>query len=301
MTFSFHDPIVLIGAKGMLGQAVQRVFFRLAPSIPFYSFDHTSLDITSKEAIESCSLLRKAKIILNCAGYTNVEKAEEEEALAMRVNANGVQYLAQLTSKTDALLIHISTDYVFSGESQTPYTPESPPSPLSAYGKSKRRGEEALVKYGKATCLVRTAWLFGWGGKNFVDTILDRGRRGEKLAVVQDQWGSPTFAEDLAQALYHFAIRRVTGIYHCTNQGITTWYDFAVEILRQSGIPSSIEPISTAEAMRRFHLRARRPRYSALDCSSTEKAIGYSMRPWQEALAEYLQGTPHAMKGEKES
>jgi len=271
----------------MLGREVVRQLAQCRPEVHVASLDLPEVDIGEASALAACRELRDAEAIINCAGYTDVERAEREESLATRVNGEGVGNLAELARAQDAWMLHISTDYVFDGTATAPYLPEAEPSPLSAYARSKVAGERALREAGGRTCLVRTAWLFSADrGRNFVETIQARAAETGHLAVVADQFGSPTYAVDLASVLIDLLDRGCQGIYHCTNAGVCSWHEFAVEIVRQAGLQARVDAISTAEAMARFGLQARRPAYSALSCASLVAAIGRPMRSWQDALTQ---------------
>ncbi len=280
--------IAVIGCRGMLGSEVVRRVRSLQPEIEIAEFDLPELDITSPDSLHGCRELHEAQVIINCAAYTDVERAEAEENLAVRINAQGVANLAQTARANKAMLMHLSTDFVFDGTRRTPYPVDSAPTPICAYGRSKLAGEVALQESGCDFCLVRTAWLFGPGGRNFVETILLRGGRQERLPVVSDQRGSPTCTIDLADVLLDLALHRTTGFFHCTNSGVCSWFEFACEIVRLAGLKTRVEPISSAEAALHFDLKAARPAYSALDCGRLEATTGRRMRPWQDALAEYI-------------
>lgn len=278
--------VAVLGASGMLGrelrrQLKERGFAPLALDLP-------ELDLTDAAAVAAHAGLRGCDTLFNCAAYTNVEKAEAEEALAMRVNAGSVANLAGLARGTGALLLHVSTDFVFDGKARTPYPVDAPCAPLSAYGRSKLAGENALREAGCRHCLVRTAWLYGAGGKNFVETMLRLAAETERLAVVDDQTGSPTFTADLAGTLLDLAEAGAAGTFHCTGSGSCTWREFAVEILEQSGYANPVEPLTSAEAAAKFSLKAERPAYSVLELSKLEQTLGRPLRPWREALACYL-------------
>jgi dTDP-4-dehydrorhamnose reductase len=278
--------IAVVGALGMLGRELCRQL--ASAGSPASALDLAEVDIRSESSVARCRPLVEAQVIFNCAAYTNVEKAEEEPEEAMRVNGQGVGHLARLARASQALLVHLSTDFVFDGTRGTPYPVDAERHPLSAYARSKLAGELALEEAGGRTVLVRTAWLYGQGGKNFVDSVLRLAREKGELAVVDDQVGSPTFAADLAQALIELVQTGKTGVFHCTNRGQASWCELAREAVRLAGIAVPVRPLTTVEATARFGLKARRPAYSVLDLTPLETALGRPMRPWQTALGDYL-------------
>ncbi len=283
------ESVAVIGAKGMLGSEVLRQLKAARPNEVVSGLDLPELDITSQASVDSCALLHAARAIINCAAFTDVDGAETREEEACNVNAEGVARLGAVAAASGALLVHLSTDYVFDGGRRAPYSTDALPQPLSAYGQTKYEGEQALAASGARTCLVRSAWLFGTGGPNFVETVLRRARAGEALAVVDDQEGAPTYTRDLAGVLIELVERETTGVFHCTNDGSCSWYDFARAIVDQAGLTAEVARLSTAEATARFGLCARRPAYSVLECSATWAALGRRLRPWRKALGAYLE------------
>jgi dTDP-4-dehydrorhamnose reductase len=200
------------------------------------------------------------------------------------VNRDGVRHLAALARDRGARFVGISTDYVFDGTKETPYVEDDPTAPINAYGRTKLAGEEAALSSGAAALVVRTSWLFGPGGKNFVDTIAGKLQRGEALEVVNDQHGSPTYTRDLAHGVARLLSRGATGIVHVTNRGATTWYDLAVAIAGRIGAAAPIAPVSSA----RFARPARRPAHSVLSGERYRALVGEPLPPWEEALQHYL-------------
>jgi dTDP-4-dehydrorhamnose reductase len=282
---------VVVGCRGMLGQELMRQL-QARGEVPV-GVDLPDVDIGSWPSVFGCHALKTASALFNCAAYANVEKAEEEEPFATRVNGEGVANLAKLAGETGALLIHLSTDFVFAGDRRTPYPVDAPRQPQSAYARSKLAGEQALERSRCRWLLIRTAWLCGHGGKNFVETMLRIAKDHGQLEVVCDQIGSPTYAKDLAQALVELALgpsadRPMPRVFHCVNSGAASWHQLACEIVRLAGLQVPVLPLTTAEAIRKFKLKAHRPAYSVLDCSTLEQALGRTMRPWQAALAEYM-------------
>lgn len=270
--------VLVTGAGGMLARAVREEFARRGHDV--VALDRAALDVTDEAAVRRALHEHRPAAVLHCAAYTRVDDAEAEEALAFAVNAEAARHVARACREVGARFVYPSTDYVFDGRAATPYHPEAPTSPLNAYGRSKRAGEAAAAEAGDHL-VVRTSWLFDGRGRNFVTTILERARRGERLRVVEDQRGSPTWAGTLAWILAGLLERRApSGIYHAANRGETTWYGLAAEALRLVGVPAEVEPVTSAE----FPRPAARPAYSVLDCSTTEAVVGPIPR-WEDALA----------------
>ncbi len=281
--------IIIIGAKGQLGQELvsQSNDF----SFEILGVDLPQLDITDIAQVESTITNFQPSLVINAAGYTNVDQAETEPGLAFAVNRDGPANLAVVCARSDIPLIHISTDYVFDGQKGSPYIEADPVSPLDTYGKSKAGGENKVSLNLKKHIILRTSWLYGVQGHNFVKTMLKLGQKKETIRVVDDQFGSPTCAADLAEVVLTLAaiIQEQPeinwGTYHYCGRGITTWYRFAnaiFELARPYGsiITSRVEPITTAE----YPTRAKRPPFSALDCSLINKYFGINTKPWQESL-----------------
>lgn len=245
---------------------------------------HSELDITNEEQVRTAFRQLRPEIVVNCAGFTRVDACESDRR-AFKVNAHGVELLAGQCILHSAQLVQVSTDYVFDGQKTVPYLEEDPTGPLSAYGRSKREGEEAALAVATAL-IVRSCWLFGRGGWNFVEAILKQVEGGKrKLSIVNDQLGSPTAAKDLAEAILALLLAGAVGTYHFANRGEVTWFDFAREILalsEHSGI--EVEPIDSASLGR----PARRPAYSVLDTSKYVRLTGRPIRHFREPLAEYL-------------
>lgn len=275
------NKILIVGARGMLGQT-------LAAALKEYSltlWDKDEIDITdAKQVCEKISALQP-NIIINAAAYTAVDACEENNELAMKVNGEGPGNLAQVAKQIDAILVHYSTDYIFNGAKQAGYAEDfSDVDPVNAYGKSKAAGEAAIKNTADATWnkyyIIRTAWLYGAGGPNFVDTMITLAQDRDSLSVVNDQHGSPTFTNDLAERTT-WMLKELPefGVYHVTNAGTCTWYEFAKEIFSQAGISINLQPCTSEE----FPRPAKRPEYSIL--LNTKLPV---MRSWQAGLAEYL-------------
>ena len=262
----------------MLGTAVQAA----APStIQQVALRHANLAIEDAEAVDRVVARERPEWIVNCAAYTQVDRAEAEPEAAQRVNAVGAANLARAARATGARLLHISTDYVFDGRATRPYREDDPVGPLNVYGRTKLAGEQAVRDIlPQAHLIVRTQWLFGEGGPNFVATILRLARERPELKVVNDQHGRPTYAADLAVALWTLIARDARGTVHCANEGAATWFDVAKAAIEIAGLHTTVVPCSTADMPR----PARRPPYSVLDCTRYEGIVGSPLRPWQAAL-----------------
>lgn len=269
---------LITGARGQLGTALRGVL----PDAAYADFDE--LDVADADAAKRFVRDRGIDVIINCAAYTAVDRAEEEPEPAERVNVLGPRNLAA----TGAKLIHISTDYVFDGESGVPYAEDMAPRPLSVYGRTKLAGEaEALGGSAAAAVVVRTGWLYSPYGGNFLKTMLALGAERDEVRVVSDQVGTPTSAFDLARALAAIAPRlrpELNGVYHYSNQGMCSWFDFAVEIMQLAGLRCRVVPISTGE----YPVRATRPAYSVLDKTRITSTFGVVAPHWKEGLRECL-------------
>jgi dTDP-4-dehydrorhamnose reductase len=273
--------VLITGAGGMLARAVRREL--LARGYEVAGLDRAALDVTAEAAVAAAVQAHRPDVVIQCAAYTRVDDAEREESEAHCVNAEATRHLARACRAAGARLVYPSTDYIFDGLATSPYLPGAPTNPLGAYGRTKLAGEVAAQGAGDYL-VVRTSWLYGAGGKNFVSTILERAGRGEALRVVDDQRGAPTWTGSLAWVLAELLERRApSGVYHGTNQGETTWYGLAVEALRLAGLAVEVTPVKTAE----FPRPASRPAYSVLDCAGTEAVVGGIMG-WREALAEAM-------------
>ena len=279
-------PILLTGTAGMLGcELVSALRRRMgdAASGQLFCFD-LDLDICDAASVSAKLVELQPKTVINAAAYTDVDGCETAEEQAMAVNATGAGNLAHACRDLGATLVHFSTDFVFDGTSQTPYRPDDKANPLSVYGKSKWAGERAIRDAGCAHVMIRTSWLFGPHGKNFVEAILARARQGDPLSVVTDQVGCPTLASDLAAAVVRLLDVGATGTVHCCNAESCSWHEFAVEIVRQAGIDVPVAPI-TSDALDR---PAPRPAYSVLDTTGYTTVTGEPMRSWRDALRDYL-------------
>jgi dTDP-4-dehydrorhamnose reductase len=278
--------ILLIGALGMLGRDLQPI---LSARHEVIGRDVQDLDITDPVQTEKEIRLLRPSVVINIAAFTDVDGCESQRGRAFSVNDDGAGHVARACRLAGARLIHLSTDYVFDGTSQVPYSEEALPNPINVYGESKLQGEKAVQEVEGNHLILRTAWLYGKHGKNFVDTILRLASQQEELRVVDDQRGSPTFTRDLSRAIAQLLDKDVRGVLHVTNSGSCSWFEFAEKILATKRIPGGkirVVPISSRELDR----PARRPYNSLLDCSRFQKLTGGKMRPWDEALRDYLSG-----------
>lgn len=278
--------ILVTGCNGQLGLEMRAVLEELVPGQTVYT-DIDTLDLTDAKAVETFVTKHEFTHIVNCAAYTNVEKAEEEKALCTQINVDAVKNLANAASNVGARILHISTDYVFDGKSWRPYRESDKVNPLSQYGTSKRQGETALIALAPEAVIVRTAWLYSPHGHNFVKTMLKLGDAKMPLSVVTDQVGTPTYAFDLARAAAKIVMSRqwVPGIYHFTNAGVASWYDFAKAIFRISGNKSvKVNPIPSED----YPTVAIRPSYSVLDTQRIRATYGVDTPYWEESLEHCL-------------
>jgi len=287
-TGSNNRTILLLGSSGMLGQELKHVFQSArSADLKMSLICRTSmdLDIADLESVRKALQEVQPDIVMNAAAYTDVDGCEKNKERAERVNGLGPAYLAEACRDVSALLVHFGSDYVFDGLKDQPYRCADIVNPLSQYGRSKWSGERAILQSECKHLIVRTSWLFGGMGRNFVEAILTRANAGEPLRVVDDQVGCPTYAVDLALAVAELLARRATGVFHFTNSGYCSWHEFAVEILRRAKIAATVTAISTAELNR----PAPRPAYSVLDCSRYIDISGKTPPSWQDALQRYLQ------------
>lgn len=278
--------ILVTGGNGQLGCALR---LASAESRHRYIFtDIEKLDITSATAIEAFFNREKVDVVVNCAAYTAVDLAEENEAKADEINHKAVALLANACKQHNATLIHISTDYIFSGNADKPYNENAEPAPLNAYGRTKLAGERAIAESGCKSIILRTSWLYSEFGKNFVKTMRNLTATRSEIKVVADQIGTPTYAGDLAKAITYIiesGQSEKVGVYHYSNMGECSWYDFAVEIARLSGnLGCKINPCATAD----YPTKARRPQYSVLDKSKIIATFNLTIPKWKESLSKVV-------------
>lgn len=272
---------LVLGAKGQLGRDLMQVF---AGRGAVKGCDLPQLDIANEVALQPIVEQFAPTVIINAAAYTDVDGAEDDLEQAFLANETGARNVSELAAYHNVPVVYFSTDYVFDGTKNTPYTPEDPIAPLGVYGESKAAGESATRHANAQHFILRTAWLYGPGGKNFVEKIVEAAETRPKLRVVDDEIGSPTHTRDLAEATLALLQTEAYGTYHAVNNGDCTRYAFAKEIVRLTAMGSTLESCASAE----FATRAERPRYSVLDNSKLTEACGYEFRPWQEALSDYM-------------
>lgn len=275
--------ILVTGSNGQLGSEIKF----LSDKYPDYKFlftDIDELDITEYQDVNNFFLKNSINYIINCAAYTAVDKAEQDTDNARYINVNAVKYLSQIARKYNAFLIHISTDYVFDGKNYKPYTENDPICPTSAYGKTKAEGEAEIKIHTDKAIIIRTSWLYSSYGHNFVKTIIKYGKERGKLNVVFDQVGTPTYAADLAKTILDIIpklhSKNCIDIYHFSNEGVCSWYDFAKEIVEISNIKCEINPIETKD----YPLPAPRPHFSVLDKSKIKSEFQITIPYWRDSL-----------------
>lgn len=273
--------VLVTGARGMLGQDLVPYLEQQGHRV--LAADLKELDITQPEAVLAFFTAHRPQVVIHGAAYTAVDKAESDAATAYLVNGYGTQNVAVACKAIDAAMVYISTDYVFNGTQPHPYLPNDPTAPLGVYGRSKLMGEWAVQGILERYFIVRTSWLYGKHGKNFVDTMIHLAQTQKELKVVADQKGSPTWTMTLAKALEQLIQTDQYGIHHCSDEGTCTWFDFAEEILRQKGLTTPVRPVTTEE----FKRPAPRPQYSLLDKSSLHH-LGIPLADWRESLSQYL-------------
>lgn len=287
--------VLITGSNGQIGWELARC---APPDWTVHALDRTRLDLAQPESIPPALRALRPELIINAAAYTAVDRAEDEPDLAQRINAEAVGVVAREARALGAAMVHFSTDYIFDGAKSTPYTPNDRPNPQSAYARSKLAGEQALVDSGASHLIIRTEWVYSLRGNNFLLAILRQAVSKPELRIVNDQIGSPTWARSIAQTSLEM-IRKSTGgvagarhfsghegLYHATCSGQTTWFDFARAIIEEARLANAprLQPITTGQ----YAARAKRPAYSVLDCSSTQRAFGITMPSWREALQQAL-------------
>lgn len=290
--------ILVTGANGQLGNELKRLLegkqAEIGPIPEAYEgaeadfVDFQELDISDAVAVESYFGSDRYDIVINCAAATNVDGCEADETAAFKVNAVGAENLAREAARIGAKLVHVSTDYVFPGNEEGERIEADATGPISAYGRTKLAGEEAVQAANPKSFIVRTAWLYGYVGKNFVKTMKRLGETHDRVTVVDDQIGNPTSANDLAYEILKIALTDDYGIYHVTNDGICSWADFARAIMEGFGLDCEVVSVTTEEYKRANPQSADRPRFSALRNAHLEESVGDEMRSWQDALSAYV-------------
>jgi dTDP-4-dehydrorhamnose reductase len=287
--------ILVTGGTGQLGQSIKR----LANQYPNFEFtfpERDVLDLTEQKSIADYFNQHSFQYIINCAAYTAVDKAESEPENADQINHRSVEEIEKIAKKQNSTLIHISTDYVFNGQSFKPYTEDNKTSPTSVYGLTKLHGEQAVLEQDSAGCIIRTSWVYSEYGNNFVKTMLKLGKERDSLGVIFDQVGTPTYALDLAQAIMDIVIENEESgilsedspeqrIFHFSNEGVCSWYDFAKAIFEISGVDCHVNPIETKD----YPTPAKRPHYSVLNKAKIKSAFGIEIPYWKDSLSNCLQ------------
>lgn len=279
--------ILITGSKGQLGYELQGLSYtHTYRGYKFFYTDIDTLDITSEDQVKEFFHKNNVDCLINCAGYTGVDKAESETEAAMLANGRAAEWLVSACAGNNARMIHVSTDYVFDGTTPVPYREEYPANPISVYGKTKLEGEKAVLRYENGT-VVRSSWLYSTQGKNFFNTICRLATEKDHLNVVYDQVGTPTYARDLARVLLTLADRSLSGenkdaggLFHYSNEGVCSWYDFAHEIVRLTGRHCHISPIETSQ----YPLPARRPHFSVLNKTKIRSHLSIDIPHWKESL-----------------
>jgi dTDP-4-dehydrorhamnose reductase len=279
--------ILVTGANGQLGKELKELE-TVYPQFEFIFVSRTDLPIHHFEMVRNYFKIYQPDFLINCAAYTAVDRAEQEKDLAMQVNAEAPGVLAAICKENNCHFIHISTDYVFDGTADVPYKEDAPTNPQSVYGLSKLKGEEEVMQFNPGAIIIRTSWVYSEFGKNFVKTMMKLMSERTELNVVNDQIGSPTYAADLAATILQIidncqsSIEKWhSGIYHFSNKGVISWYDFAMEIKKQTGSKCNIHPIPTVQ----YPTPAKRPAYSVFDTSKIQKTFGIQLKEWKQSLS----------------
>jgi dTDP-4-dehydrorhamnose reductase len=281
-----YQSILITGGSGMLAHALVRNLVARRHSA--IAVDRGTCDVTRDQDVARLFQQHRPTLLFNCAAHTKVDLCEDEAEKANAINGHAVGALARACKQSGTFLVHFSTDFVFDGKGTRPYRTGDPTNPLSAYGRSKLLGERLLQENAPPRWLIcRTAWLYGRNGPSFPRTIVERGRAGQPLRVVNDQIGSPTYTEDLAAAALDLIDKGQGGLWHLTNSGSTSWYDFAAAALEEFHVKAEVSPTTTAEWFKLRPKSAMRPAYSVLDTEPFTKAVGRPMRAWRDALRDY--------------
>ncbi|HAR95388.1 MAG TPA: dTDP-4-dehydrorhamnose reductase [Deltaproteobacteria bacterium] len=277
--------VLVTGSDGLVGSNILPFLQQRFDLVPVFEEDWDIADMRAGEKVLS---QQRPDVLLNLAAATNVDGCEDNPEAAFRVNGEAPGTLAVLCTRFGAKLVHFSTDYVFDGTKVGPYNEEDPTNPLSVYGKSKLLGEKNVLELNRSATIIRTEWVYGQGGENFITKVLKIARETGTLEVVNDQWGTPTYAKDLGPAVAALIEGKKAGIYHVTNSGSCSWFGFARKIFSLLGIDVICRPITSERLVR----RAKRPMNSVLDCDKLRNHTSLQMRHWETALQEYLTGLP---------
>ncbi len=274
---------LVTGAAGLLGGAIVRSAGVRGHDVR--AFARSALDVTDPGEVDRCLRAEMPEVVVHCAAYTVVDRAEEEPAQAMAINRDGTRNVAMAAAQVGATVVYPSTDYVFNGRADKPYRPDDETAPVSAYGVSKLAGEQVLAVSGCTRLVVRTSWLYGSGGRDFVDIVLERGeRRGGEMTVVNDQVGCPTWTGSLAPGNVELAESGAKGPYHLCDSDQASWLDLARQVAEEAGLDLELKAASTLA----WGAAAQRPPFSVLDCAKVETILGRRMTPWRESLHTYL-------------
>tara|TARA_R110000744_G_scaffold228073_1_gene346061 strand:+ start:255 stop:1115 length:861 start_codon:yes stop_codon:yes gene_type:complete len=274
--------ILVTGSNGQLGMSIQEIKGQFTENIVFHFTDANELDISNEKAVRNFFKNKNYDYCINCAAYTAVDNAEDNKDLAYAINADGSKYLAKVCDEYNCIFIHVSTDFVFDGTKEEPYTTLDQPRPLNIYGASKLEGERLIQKVTKKYFIIRTSWVYSEFGNNFVKTMIKLGKEKDRLDVVSDQIGSPTYARDLA----HFLLKIILdknhkyGIYHFSNEGVLSWYDFAQAIIKLSNSETKVFPVSSSD----YKTKAERPKFSVMNKDETITVFNIELEPWQNSL-----------------
>jgi dTDP-4-dehydrorhamnose reductase len=280
------ETVLITGAGGMLAQSLARSL--RARSIEPMMLNRAALDVSDEAAVRRVIGEHRPDVIFNCAAHTKVDLCEEQEDLAAAINGTGTANLAKGARDLGAKLVHYSTDFVFDGSGTRPYKPDDSTGPLSAYGRTKLLGEQAIQRINpKGWLIIRTSWLYGPGGPCFPQTMINAAKAGKPLKVIDDQIGSPTFTCDLADATLELIDRGAGGVWHVCNAGSTSWHGFTAAILEEFGLRTDLSTTTSAEWKKLRPASATRPAYSVMDVEPFARLVGRPMRPWREALHAY--------------
>ena len=290
--------ILITGSNGQLGNELQKIVATGKAEIgavseeiknaEVFAMDVDTLDITNLEQVKKVLNEVKPDVVINCAAATNVDGCEANQDLAFKINSLGPRNLAMVAEELGAKIVQVSTDYVFSGVGETPLKESDLVAPVSVYGKTKLLGEEFIRDFSSKYYIVRTAWLYGYVGHNFVYTMMKLGKDRDTLSVVNDQLGNPTHANDLAYHILKLIQTEEYGVYHCTGKGECSWFDFASEIMKLSGRNCTVNPCTSEEYKSMYPNSADRPAYSSLDNMMLRCTIGDEMRDWKDALKTFM-------------
>jgi dTDP-4-dehydrorhamnose reductase len=293
MTPQTYERVLITGAGGMLAKALALSLHKRG--VTPVTLDRSAMDVARADEVTRVFAEHKPTVVFNCAAHTKVDLCEEQEDLANEINGTGAENLANASKAHGARLVHYSTDFVFDGSATRPYRPADPVNPLSAYGRSKLLGEQAIQRIDSTDWLVvRTAWLYGPGGPCFPQTMINAARAGKPLKVVDDQVGSPTFTHDLAEGTLGLLDHGATGVWHLTNAGSISWHGFTAAILEEFGLKTELGTTTSAEWKQLRPRSATRPAYSVLDVEPFARLVGRPMRPWRDALSDYRKALAEA-------